>query len=142
MYKTVVILKIRYYFEQTICCICSLVLHFFQNIVSCVQCRGRVTGPGDVSRRKLGVHPSVELVTSVCSSFRPSTAFSLSRLAMSGAGKLSALLFVWTLCGVTGGSEAQTPAPTSRTSLRYLVHRNSPTLFCPLGYVTVRGSHD
>lgn len=87
---------------------------FSQNIVSWLQLRGRVTGPGDVSRRKLGVHPSVELVTSVCSSFRPSAA--ASRLTMSGAGRLCALLFVWILCGVTGGSEAQTPAPPTRTS--------------------------
>lgn len=101
----------------------------FQNKVSCLQLHGRVTGPGDVSRRKLGVHPSVLLITSFCLPFRQSTV--PSGLTMPVAGRLSALLLAWILCAVTGSSEAQTPAPESRKSLCYLLHKNSPTSFYP-----------
>lgn len=94
------------------------------------QLHGRVTGPGDVSRRKLGVHPSVLLITSVRLSFRQSTV--PSGPTMPAAGSLSALLLAWILCAVTGSSEAQTPAPESRKSLCYLLHKNSTTSFCLL----------
>lgn len=123
-----------YDIERTLCCnylsVCLFMLPFFQSKVSCLQRHGRVTGPGDVSRRKLRVHPSVLLITSVCLSFWRSTV--PSGLTMPTAGRLSALLLAWILCALTGSSEAQTPAPESRKSLCYLLHKNSTTSFCPL----------
>lgn len=59
-----------YDIEQTVCC-----NYIYLSVYLCCtfskqgQLHGRVTGPGDVSRRKLGVHPSVLLITSVRLSF-------------------------------------------------------------------------
>lgn len=58
------------------------------------------------------------LVTSARSPFRHSP---FPRLTMPGAERLSALLFVWILCGVTGSAEAQTP--TSSESRFILVRQ-------------------
>lgn len=110
-------------------------LHFFLSIASSLLRRGCVTGPGDVSSRKVGGSTLRLLLVTPAGSPLPHLTVR-SRLNMSGAERLSALLFVWILCGVTGSAEAQTltstPAPASSESRFIWSAKKTPTLFSPV----------
>lgn len=110
--------------------LCLFLLHFLKTMSAVCSSASASRDQVTSAVVNFGVHPSVLLVTSVCPSFRRSTV--APGLTMSAAGRLSAPLLAWILCAVAGSAEAQSPAPESRKSPCYLLHKNSPTSLCPL----------